>query len=331
MENQMKELSSNQEKRSNTGRPSVPPNLFAEEKAKPVSKKKFVLMTGLFMFVSLFILFYPHQINVKTEGKTVPSTIYSVDTAIAGKVIEVNASEGSEVQSGTLILKLANEKLSMEIGEALKEKEINNARIEKLVEEKKAQEKEVRKSKVYYEVGGISRAEENEAEQKLFFILKDIAITYKEKDKIEAKLQYLQSLKKKEEIRAPIDGVILTPLKDQLGKFLPEGQEAFRLGGRELVIECSVSEEQAQLAVVGSTATLLFSAMPLKTYSGSVMKIDSKVEEETEKVWIKKNVVRVTIGISETVVLTPGMKVQVLIDTQKKECLVQGLVRGLFV
>lgn len=288
MENQIKESFASQEKRTSFGRPGVPPNLFADKPANPVSRKKFIVMTGLFVLISVTILLYPRQVKVCGTGKTVPAAIHTVSAAIAGKIIEVNVSEGEEVKAGSLLLKLANEKLEMEIEDALKEKEINAVKIDKLVEEKRIQENEVRKSKVFYEVGGIPRAEEIAAENKLVVIIRNTAIACREKDKIETKLQYLQSLKKKEEITAPIDGIILTPLKDRIGKHLVEGEEALKIGGKEIVIEASIPEENARDLFVGSKAVLRFSSVPLKGYHGNVIKVDSKVEEEVEKVWLKK-------------------------------------------
>lgn len=289
------------------------------------SKKKFIVLTGLFALVSLVILLYPRGITVKGAGKTVSAANYSVPAAVSGKVMEVSADQGSEVQAGSVIMKLGNDRLNREIEELLKAKEINKAIIDCLVGKDRLQHRELRKY-INKLVPGITTSPVLEAEQKeLQIILKDTAIACKEKEKIETKLKYLQSAKKNEDIKAPVDGVILTSIKGYIGRYIPEGEEAFKIGGRELVVECFLPERYGRSVSVGSSVILRPVVKGGKVYHGIIISKD--VISETAG--IKGKAVRVKIGVVDAIMLVRDTEYRVQIHTGQRTSLVKDIVRHL--
>jgi len=289
------------------------------------SKRKFVVMTGLFALVSLVILLYPREVTVNGIGKTVSAANYSVAAGVSGKVIEIRAAEGSEVQAGSIVMKLSNDKLAREIEEIEKTLEINKAIIDNLVQKDKQQHKELIKSKNSLTPGTVTSPAVEEEQKKLQIISKDTAIACKEKEKLTSKLKYLQSFKKMEDIKAPIDGVILSPIKGQAGRYLSEGEEAFSVGSKGLIVECFIPESKAQYVSVGSQVILRPYASSDRIHHGIIIGMDSRPGDAV----IRNNAIRVTVGVMDAIGLTRGMKYQVRIHTRQRTSLVKDIVRHL--
>ena len=325
MENKEQGMNSKDHKNSGHNASDIPPELFSERRPVRSSKKKFFIATALFALVSALILLLPHKVSVKGMGQAVPAKIYSVGAETAGKIAEVYCIEGTQVIAGSPIIKLSNEKLASTIEETQKRREAALGRLGVLNAEKSTRSGGVERSKLYYEVGSISLREKRQTEDLLLAIEREIVIQNKEVEEIDASLNYLLAQKEKEIIKAPADGVILTPLKDHLEMVLSEGQEVFKLAGKEMAVEVFVPEEQMRFVCVGSQANLRFVSNPLKTYHGSVLRLDSKVETQQEKVWITKSGVWVTIGISDAIEMTPGKKAYVQIFSEYRHSLIANL------
>ena len=309
----------------NTGfaKSNTPPDLFSAGKPRRTSKKRFIVMTILFAIVSSVMLLFPTRITVNGIGQIVPAKIYSVGAEISGKIVEVYCIEGTQVIAGSPIVKLHNEKLSATIEETQKRREIAEGKRGILKAEKETREEWATRCALYYEVGSISLREKRQAEDAAVAIERNIAIQTKEVEEIDTTLRYLQNLQQKEFVNAPAAGVILTPLKDRLEMVLSEGQEVFKLAGKEMAVAFFVPEDQLRFVSVGSKVNIRFVSDPLKTYHGSVLRMDSKVETQQEKVWITKSGVWATISLTETVDLTPGKKVNVQILSNDRRALIQ--------
>ena len=292
-----------------------------------MSKPRFWALNLFFIVVSLLILFYPIPITVKAAGKTVPAMVYCLDAPFAGELTEVNAAEGSEVKSGSVILKLKSEKLSADIEQLLKESEIITAKIKSEQTELNIQQAKAQKSKLYYEVGSIPLSEKSEAQEKVTLLEKNYDVLIKEKGKITAQVAYLRRIQEKGSVTAPVDGIILSALHDRAGKMFAEGEELLKIASKAMVLDVLIPEDQATIVYPGAEAKIRFGFDPLKIYHGRVISIDSKVQEEVERVWIKKNVVRVTIELLDTEMpLVPGMQAHISVGSDKKQTLVQKLL-----
>ncbi len=318
-------MTETESKNSGFAKSNTPPDLFSAGKPRRVSKKRFLVLTVLFAVVSSVILLFPTRVTVKGMGQTVPAKIYSVGAEMSGKIVEVYCLEGTQVIAGSPIVRLRNEKLNSTVEETQKRREIAEGKLGILKAEKKTREEWAIRCGLYYEVGSISLREKRQAEDVVLAMERNIAIQTKEVEEIDTTLRYLQNLQQNEFIKAPAAGVLLTPLKDRLEMILSEGQEVFRLAGKEMAVEFFVPEEQLRFISVGSEVNLRFVSDPLKTYHGNVLRLDSKVETQQEKVWIKKSGVWVTIGLTDSVELKPGNKVHVQILSESRESLIKNL------
>jgi len=289
------------------------------------SKKKFVVLSGLFALVSLVILLYPREVTVNGVGKTVSAVNYTVAAGVSGKVVGICAAEGMEVQMGNMVVKLYNDKLTREIKDLELSLGIIESCIGTLVEKDRQQHKKLRKSKNSLPPGAVTSPAVKEDEKELEIIRQDTAIACKEKERVTAKLRYLQSFKDKEKIIAPIDGVILSPVKGLAGRYLTEGEEAFKIGGKSLVIECFIPESLAKHVSIGSPVILKPYDRSGRNNHGIVIGMDAKPDDAA----VRNNASRVTIGITDAIVLTRGMKYQVRIYMQQKTSLVKDIVRHL--
>lgn len=284
------------------------------------------MLTALFAIASAILLLVPYKASIKGMGETVPAKTYSVCAETPGKLSEVYCIEGTEVIAGSAIARLSNAKLESTIEETQKRREIALAKLDVLKAEKKARGEAAIRSKLYYEVGSISLREKRQTEDLLIAIDREISIQEKGVEEIDATLKYMLVQKEKEMIKAPADGVILTPLKDRLEMVLSEGQEVFRLAGKEMAVEFFVPEEQVRLVSVGSKVNLRFVANPLKIYHGNVLRMDSKVQTRQEKVWVAKSGVWVTIGLNEVAELVPGKKVYVQIESKFRYSFIANII-----
>ncbi len=325
MEHKTAEMNESDRRNPGNGKPSVPPDLFSQKRPGHISRKRFLFLTALFAIVSAAILLYPFQVSVKGVGQTVPAKIYSVCAEPGGKIVEIYCVEGTQVIAGSPIVRLSNAKLASAIEETQKRREIAVGKLGMLRAEKRARAEAAIRSKLYYEVGSISLREKRQTEDLLVAIDREISIQNKEVEEIDANLNYMLAQKEKEMVNAPAAGVILTPLKDRLEMVLSEGQEVFKLAGKEMAVAFFVPEEQVRYVSVGSKVNLRFVSDPLKTSRGRVLRIDSKVDTQQEKVWITKSGVWVTIALDGTAQMVSGKKALVQILSNHKCSLISAL------
>ncbi len=318
-------MTETERKNSGSDRPNTPPDLFLAGRPRHSSKKRFIVLTALFAIVSSGILLFPTRITVKGMGQSVPAKIYSVGAEMSGKIVEVYCLEGTQVIAGSPIVRLRNEKLASTIEETQKRREIAEGKLGILKAEKKTRDEWATRCGLYYEVGSISLREKRQAEDAALAIERNIAIQAKEVEEIDTTLNYLQKLQQKEFVKAPAAGVILSPLKDRLEMVLSEGQEVFRLAGKEMAVEFFIPEEKVRFVSVGSKVNVRFVSEPLKTYHGSIVRLDSKVETQQEKVWITKSGVWATIGLDDASTLTPGKNAHVQILCEHKRSLIEKM------
>ncbi len=309
------------------GKPSVPPNLFTERKMNGMSGFKFWFLTTSFGIAILGVLFYPMPIIARAEGEVIPLAVYSVAAPFSGRVAAVRSLEGESVRKGTTLLELKSPRLVSEIANLGKDKEVLEAKIQGVEEEIKAQEQKVKQGRVYYEVGVISLSDKSDLESKLWLLKKSKQSLGKEKDGVQIRFDYLKKLAMKKVVSSPADGILISGLREKLGKAVEEGEELFKVAGNIMVIEVSVPEKSADGISAGMGASLRFESYPLKIYRGQIVKVERKAEEQIEKIWIKKSVVKVQIKILEDVSLMPGMKVSANIKSSRKSGIAQKLAR----
>ena len=295
-----------------------------------MSKRKRLFLTGLFTAVSFVILFYPYKITVRADGKTVPAIIYAVDAPISGKIIQVPQGEGSSVRAGEIIAILHSDSLNNEILQQTKEVEILTKQIRKAELELQDLEARAKRYQMYMEVGTVSAMELKKVENELSKAQVETALIRHRLEKGQVALEHLRSLKEMEVIKASADGVILSRLKDKLGMVLPAGEEILRLASHETALEFLVPEDQAQHISPGSKANVRFTSNPFTSYQASVVKLDEKVDEAIERMWLVKNVIRITAKLDEPLSLTSGMKVRAEIHSQGKTNLARRIAARFF-
>ena len=227
-----------------------------------------------------------------------------MDAPISGKIIQVPQGEGSSVRAGEIIAILHSDSLNNEILQQTKEVEILTKQIRKAELELQDLEARAKRYQMYMEVGTVSAMELKKVENELSKAQVETALIRHRLEKGQVALEHLRSLKEMEVIKASADGVILSRLKDKLGMVLPAGEEILRLASHETALEFLVPEDQAQHISPGSKANVRFTSNPFTSYQSSVVKLDEKVDEEIERMWLVKNVIRITAKLDEPLSLT---------------------------
>ncbi len=310
------------------GRPSTPPNLFTDKKQKPaMSKAKRLMMQFAFVGISLTILLLPVRITVKADGKIIPTSIYSVDTPATGTVIKVFKEEGSEIKKGDALLQLKSDELELRNKQIEKEIEIIQSEMAILEKEKIIQGQIVKKNQLYFETGGISESDKQTAEQRLQQINVRQELLHKREEQVLERKLYLQQLSEALLMRSPADGIVLTNLRDYVGRTIKEGDQAVQIANREYALEVLVIEDRASALRTGITASIRFLSEPFITYRGTIEKIDSKVDERIERIWNKSSVIRVLVKPDTSLDLQSGMEARVKFKTTQKTNFLQQIVK----
>lgn len=310
------------------GRPSTPPNLFADKKQKPaMSKTKRLLLQFVFIGTSLAVLLFPVRVTVKAEGKIIPMSIYSVDSPTTGTVITVFQGEGSEVKQGDKLLQLKSDELELQIRQSKKEDQIIQTEINILEKDKTIQEQIVRRNLIYFETGGISESDKNTAEQRLQQISERQELLLKRKEQSLEQQKYLKMLSEALLIRSPVEGIVLTNLRDYVGRTIKEGDPAVKIANKDYALEILVTEALASSLHSGVRASIRFLSEPFRTYRGTIEKMDSKVDERIERIWNKRSVIRVLVKLDTAIDLQSGMEARVQFKTNQKTNLLQQIVK----
>ena len=91
-------------------------------------------------------------------------------------------------------------------------------------------------------------------------------------------MRYLEALEEKLLIKSPVAGAVATPrLKEQIGRYLQEGELICEVEGTELLeAEIAVAEQEAARVRIGQRVDLKARALPFRTFSGRVERISQR-------------------------------------------------------
>lgn len=156
-------------------------------------------------------------------------------------------------------------------------------------------------------------------------------------------LDLILSEYKRLDIKAPIDGTVITEVKRLAGCAIPSGGTILVIADlRKMVTKVNVEEKDIAKVEVGQKAKIFISALPHEEYGvleGVVERIDHQAKNLSEKI-----VFEATVSINDTkiplkgkkgeekiFVLKPGLSVKVNIITPRKRILpslLESFTRG---
>jgi RND family efflux transporter MFP subunit len=186
------------------------------------------------------------EIAFQTVGYIVPKSQVAVSSRVAGQVFEMNIDEGKVVKKGDVLARLESSEYKADLEAAKARVQIANAKLEK--------------------------------SKSATTTLHDTAIAKAELTLATAELDKAQVRLDATEIRAPIDGTILTK-KAEVGTYLhplgfnvtPSICEMANL--RELEVDVCIAERDIKNIATGQTCHVQLDAFPEAVYKGRVSRI----------------------------------------------------------
>jgi membrane fusion protein (multidrug efflux system) len=224
----------------------------------------------------------PFQQTVEANGIIQSNQQVDIQSELSARVVSINIPEGKMVKAGTLLVKLYDDDLQAQLRKVSAQLNIAQGNEKRL--------------KTLYDVKGINQ--------------QDYEAALSQKLSLEADLDYIKSMIKKTEIRAPFDGMIGLR-RISLGAMLtPQTIITTLQEQTQLKVDFVLPEQQASTLKVGNTVQVKFNQGQTVA---KVIAIEPRVESGTQNVQV-----RAMIQSAESH-LSPGAFVKVVLDVAKNK------------
>ncbi len=224
----------------------------------------------------------PFQQTVEANGIVLSNQQVDIQSELSARVVMINIPEGKAVKAGTLLLKLYDEDLQAQLRKVAAQLSLAQANEKRL--------------KTLYDAKGLNQ--------------QDYDAALGQKLSLEADLDYIKSMIKKTEIRAPFDGV-LGLRRISLGTMLtPQTIVTTLQEQAQLKVDFVLPEHYASTLKVGDLVSVNPQTEPIKA---KVIAIEPRVEAGTQNVQVR------AILMQASYHLAPGAFVKVALDVAKNK------------
>ncbi len=212
-----------------------------------------------------------------SENQSVLGTLYydrvsHLSSELAGLVSKVHVNEGDHITKGAHIISLNTEILDTEI-------RLTKTRIAQIALRIENAEKNFKRLERLYSKDGVSEKDYEDA----LYAHQDLI---KEKQASEDNLQIQLIKKRRSDIKAPYDGVILEKKVDT-GEWVQQGTEIVTLGSlNDLFIRVPVGERMMRHINIGDQVPVTINAFDLELM-GTIASISPKADPKTKNVFLK--------------------------------------------
>jgi len=186
-------------------------------------RRRVLTWVGAPLFLLLLALLFPAPYKIKSDCAVVPARTTAVVAETEGKILEVLVAEGTEVRAGQLLARLEDTDYAAQL--AISKQQLSRHRVE----------------------AARAQALGNEAERKMG----ELAVRREEEN-----IKRLEYLRARTELRAPLDGLVLTRgVQHRAGEALERGKvfcEIGSLGAYELELDLRQQDLGLLLRALGS-------------------------------------------------------------------------------
>jgi RND family efflux transporter MFP subunit len=208
------------------------------------------LAWGIGALVALLVLLLvPWRIRIGGPARILPGSRAAVTAGVDGVVSAVMHREGDLVHAGDVIATLSDEKYASSLEEAR---------------------------------AALAIAESELARQREAGDASAMFAAQSRRDALAAKIALETDQFTRTRIRAPADGVIVTPrIEERVGQFFERGSELCVVAdARSVTAEVAIDEPDASLLKAGEPVAIKLNTYPTRTFHGSVSRVGSFVREE---------------------------------------------------
>jgi HlyD family secretion protein len=303
-------------------------------------KKKRLIIVGIIIAIIIALLLINHFRNKKDDGAlslsgNVEVTETNIGFKLPGRVMELTADEGQQVNAGQLIARLDNAELAsvvmqnkaslqeamtrlaeLRAGSRVQEIERARASVNAQAADLDKAKKDYERADILYKNGAISasqfetaqnayntRAAQLKSVQETFSLVKegprkeDIQAAEHRVQQVKAILNTSEERLKDTVLFAPISGVILRK-NVELGETLSAGTPAFTIGDLENPwVKVYVKENRLGQVKLGQKADVKVDSFKDKTYDGTVTFISSEAEFTPKNVQTEEERVKLVFGV----------------------------------
>jgi RND family efflux transporter MFP subunit len=202
--------------------------------------------------VLLILLVVPWRVRLGGPARVLPGRRAAATAGVDGVVSAVLHREGDLVRAGDIIATLSDEMYAASLEEARSGLAIADSEVSR-----------------HREAGDAAAVFEAQSRR----------------DELAAKISLASDQFARTRIRAPLDGVIVTPrIEERVGQFFPRGTELCVVAdARNVTAEVAVDEPDASLVKPGEPVALKFNTYPTRTFHGSVSRVGSYIREEDKE------------------------------------------------
>lgn len=220
--------------------------------------------------------------GIRRMGSLLANEVVNIASELAGKVEQINFTEGEFVNRGKVLVKLNDEELQSQLARAEYQM--------KLTQEK------LQRQKILLEKEAVSREDYDQVQTEFNVLQQDIT-------QIKIKID-------KTEIKAPFNGVI--GFRDiSLGAYLQPGSKIATLVDiANMKLEFSISEKYATNLLIGKDAEFTVEGLS-RTFRAKIYAIDPSLDVKTRTVLLR------AVFSNPDHLLKPGMSAKVLFSTSK--------------
>ncbi|MDP3919181.1 MAG: HlyD family efflux transporter periplasmic adaptor subunit, partial [Candidatus Omnitrophota bacterium] len=223
--------------------------------------------------------------------------------------------KGDVVQTGEILARFENPELLKNLSLKKKSLEMSEEELSGFQQTEAFLKKKNERAAVLFENGVIGKSDFEKVALELDELQKKNSLQIKKTEALKEEVNYLESETAKLDLKAPFAGVLLSDPSEKVTNYFKQEDDVFEIGDpASLYVEMPVRENQIEKIHMGDRADIQFDALSLKKYSGVVVGIGVKTNQEVEKVFKIRHVVVCEIKLNEeTTGLRYGMQARIMI------------------
>jgi RND family efflux transporter MFP subunit len=219
-------------------------------------KAKRIAAVSVAIVALLFFIFFPWNLKVGGNASVLPTRTATVNTEIDGVIDKVNYREGDVVPAGTVVAALRSDEYLLNLNDARSRRDILERELTRVQAASGAAASQIERVRL---------------------------------EQTQREIAFNQTKLDQTQIRAPINGVIVTPkIEEKRGQFIRRG-EAFceTADVNPVIIETAVPEDDIGLVALNQEVWLKANAFPSRKFVGRVTQISPQATtEQSARVFI---------------------------------------------
>ncbi len=276
-----------------------PKKVYRTHTTTPLLRRLFKAIKYSFVIFILYLLFFPIRQIYILNGKVVAKEMRKIDSGVDGELVSLVKSIGDTIKEGEEIGRIHSLPLHQEKDRLEAEIKIFDAQINGLNKNIKSERILFSRYKELFNAGDLSRIKLEQEENKIQNIESAILVKEAEIEERTVRISNINEALKREIIRSPFNGVIVSRVSEKLRSQIKVGDNICIVAYGGLQFEFKVKEDAIRSIQIGQNLAIKIEAFQRKEFEGMIDEIDQIIMEDRPKPWVKINNVRVLVSSIE--------------------------------